>query len=239
MRRARLVMGSGRALLDAARAVVPGLDGRVLLVPKGVSLPRRGARFDLRRAAGLRRDAIVFLLPAGLRPVKDPLFALESLARLRRRDPRVAFVHAGEALVEEVAEALRDWERREPWVRSFGPIPFARMAAAYAGASVVLNTSRSEGMANVPFEAMLAGRAVLAPDIPANREAVRHGKTGLLYRAGDPGSFLRAAGRLAADPALRRRLGAAGRREVLASCTPAAEARAVAAAYRRAISPGA
>ncbi len=229
-------MSSGRALLDAARAVVPGLDGRLLLVPKGVSLPARDRRFELRRAAGLPRDAIVFFLPAGLRAVKDPLFALEPLLRLRRREPRVAFVHAGEDLEAGIAESLLAWERCETWVRSLGSLPFARMAEAYAGASVVLNTSRSEGLANVPFEAMLAGRAVLASDIPANREIVRHGRTGLVYRTGDPESFLRAAARLAGDPALRRRLGSAGRREVLACCTPRAEARAVAEAYRSVLS---
>lgn len=231
LERAALVLASGRALLEAARAVVPSIAGRSLLVPKGAELPPRDPGFDLRRAAGLPRNAFVFLLPAGLRAVKDPLFALEPLARLRRRDPRVAFVHCGDALDGDLAEEFRRRAAGEPWIRSLGALPFRRMASAYAGASVVLNTSRSEGFANVLPEAMLAARPILASAVPSNAEAIRDGRTGLLYAPGDGEAFLRAAARLLRDGALRRRLGAAARREARGRFSPAAEARAVAEAY--------
>lgn len=233
LREARLVLSSGGALLASAVAVVPSLSGRSAVVPKGVDLPPRDPGFDLRRAAGLPRNAFVFLLPAGLREVKDPLFALEPLSRLRRGDPRVAFVHCGESLDPSLEEALRARAAAEPWVRTLGAVPYRRMGSVYAGASVVLNTSRSEGYANVLPEAMAAGRPLLAADIPANAETVVRGRTGLLYRAGDADSFLRAAGRLLRNGDLRRRLGAAARKEARARFSPEAEARAVAEAYRR------
>jgi glycosyltransferase involved in cell wall biosynthesis len=233
LRRARLVLSHGRSLLAAATAVLPSLADRAAVVPKGVLLPPLVRGFDLRRAAGLGGDALVFLLPSGLREVKDPLFALAPLARLRGRDPRVAFVHAGETIESGVAEALAAAARREPWIRTLGAVPFARMRSVYEGADVVLNTSRSEGLANSILEAQAAGRAVLASDVAANREVVRPGRTGLLYGTGDGESFLRAAARLAGDAALRRRLGAAARRAVLPANSPAAEARAVRDAYLR------
>ncbi len=197
------------------------------MIPKGVELPPRRAGFDLRRRAGLPRDAVVFLLPAGLREVKDPLFALDPLARLRRHNPRVAFVHVGETLEEPVGDALAARARGAGWICTLGAVPFGAMASAYAGATVVLNTSKSEGLANSIVEAQLASCAVLVSDIPANREVVRHGVTGLLYRAGNGESFYRAAARLVQDPILRRRLGATERLVALRLHSPRAEARSV------------
>ena len=232
---ARIVLSHGRSLLAAALAAVPSLEGRAAIVPKGVVLPPMDRRFDLRRRAGFPRDAVVFLLPAGLREVKDPLFSLGPLARLRADDRRVCFVHAGETIEPALRAEFRRRARREPWVRTVGSLAASRMGSAYAGADVVLNTSRSEGLSNAVVEAQAAGRAVLVSDIPANRELVSHGRTGLLYRAGDEDSFLRQARRLARDPALRARLGTAARTSVARRFSSVAEARAVLAAYRGAL----
>jgi len=232
---ARAVLSHGRALLAAAEAAVPAVRGRTLLVPKGVLLPRRRPGYDPRRVARLPRDAFVFLLPAGVREVKDPAFAVEPLARLRAEEPRVAFLHAGEGIEPAAGEALRAALRGRPWARSLGAVPLARMGSLYAAADVVLNTSRAEGLANSLLEAQAAGRPVLASDIPANREAVPPGRTGLLYRAGDAGSFLRAARRLLRDARLRARLGRAGRARAERNFSPDAEADALVAAYRRVV----
>jgi glycosyltransferase involved in cell wall biosynthesis len=84
------------------------------------------------------------------------------------------------------------------------------MASLLAQADVVLNCSVSEGgMANSVLEALAVRRAVLASDIPANRTLITHDVTGLLYRDTDELGVL--AARLARDPALRARLGTAGR----------------------------
>jgi len=62
---------------------------------------------------------------------------------------------------------------------------------------------------------MAAGLAVIAPDQPNLREVLTDGENGLLFPVGD-GSALRAKlARLAADPELRRRLGARARATVV------------------------
>lgn len=236
LRRSCLVLSHGRALAAAAEREVPSIRGRTVVVPRAVELPPPDPRFDLRRAAGLPRDAIVFLLPCGLRRVKNPLFALAPLERARRRFPSIAFVHAGHSLDPALHSAMAAAARERPWVRTVGEVPHRRMGSLYAGADVVLNTSLSEGLSNAVLEAMAAGRAVLASDIPANREIVRQGKTGLLYAPGSEASFLRAAARLAGAAALRRHLGRAGRAAVAGFVDGREEARAVLAAYVRACS---
>ncbi len=96
------------------------------------------------------------------------------------------------------------------------------MPTLLEAADIVLNCSRSEGgMANAVLEAFALGRAVLASDIPGNRSLVEDGVTGLLFRS--EAELAGGVRRLAADPALRRRLGEAGRRLVESGYTPARE----------------
>lgn len=64
------------------------------------------------------------------------------------------------------------------------------------------------------FEYMAAGRAIIAPDQPNLREVLAHERTALLFPPDQPEAFAEALLRLAADPALRRRLGAAAREEI-------------------------
>lgn len=71
--------------------------------------------------------------------------------------------------------------------------------------------SHREGMPRSIIEAMLAGLPVVATDIRGSREEVIDGATGFLVPVNDPAALGVALGRLAGDPALRRRLGEGGR----------------------------
>jgi glycosyltransferase involved in cell wall biosynthesis len=83
------------------------------------------------------------------------------------------------------------------------------------------------------FEYMAAGRPIVAPDQPNIHEVLRDDETALLFDPATPGALWAAIGRLAADPALRARLGAAARAEVLArDLTWAGNARRVVALLR-------
>jgi glycosyltransferase involved in cell wall biosynthesis len=86
-------------------------------------------------------------------------------------------------------------------------------------------------MANSVLEGMALGRATLAVDIAGNRALVEDGVTGLLFRT--DAELAAAATRLAADPALRARLGAAGRARVVERYPAAREIDGYVAVYRR------
>ncbi len=73
-----------------------------------------------------------------------------------------------------------------------------------------------DGIPVALIEAMACGVPVISGDLPAVRELVIDGQTGLLVPADDPDALTAALVRLGDDPSLRRRLGEAGRAHVLA-----------------------
>ena len=101
-------------------------------------------------------------------------------------------------------------------MRFLGDIPDEKLGALYAQADIFAMTSMPhkhsvEGFGLVYLEAGAHGLPVIAHDIGGVPEAVADGETGLLVAPGDGAALTQAFARLIADPALRRRLGEAGR----------------------------
>ncbi len=71
--------------------------------------------------------------------------------------------------------------------------------------------SQWEGMPNAVLEAMAAGLPVIATGVGGTTEVVVQDETGLLVPAADPTALAKAIATLLSDPALCRRMGAAGR----------------------------
>src|SRR5206468_4171447 len=105
------------------------------------------------------------------------------------------------------------------------------VAACLAAADIVALPSLREGLGVAALEAMAAGRPVVASRVGGLAEAVVHAETGLLVPPGDPTALAAALARLAGDPELRARLGAAGRERVLARYTAARMAEGTLACY--------
>lgn len=217
-----------RVLSDAASLVVfhESLRQRILrilsqpappvtVIPQGVDLPGS--------VPPEVEGDFVFLLPAGLRTVKNVLFPLRPLQSLYDRYHGIRFHIAGPMLDNDYGAQVLQTLGEYPFARWLGEITFDEMPAFYGRSHVVLNSSVSEGgMSNSLLEAMALGRPVLASDIEGNRSLVHDGDNGLLY--GSEEEFLSKAELLVKDQVLRQRLGSAGRRYVQENCSPAEEA---------------
>ena len=217
------------AAIRAAEVVVtysPSIPARVpraRILPKGVHLGR--APYDLRRAADVPAEAVLFLQTGGIRPVKNNLFALRILDGTA---DAIRLVFLGPLLHADYGRDLARAIAGNPRARHLPAIDPEAMASAYAAADVVLNTSLSEGLSNSLMEAMASGRAILASDVEGNRAL----GAGLLYRGET--ELRDQAVRLAASPELRRSLGDAARKRAAAFSVDA-EIDALLAAYEDAI----
>ena len=80
----------------------------------------------------------------------------------------------------------------------------------------MLLTSRSEGTPVSAIESLASGRPVVATDVGGTRDVVEEGISGFLVPFGDVAAGAERLERLALDPALRARMGAAGQGRTLA-----------------------
>jgi phosphatidylinositol alpha-1,6-mannosyltransferase len=145
--------------------------------------------------------------------------ALQALALLAADYPDLHYAVVG---VGEEHEALQD-EARELGIGDrvcfLTEVPDRDLPALYNSAEVYLGVSRLleqrvEGFGISLVEASACGVPVVAGRSGGIPEAVRDGETGLLVHAERPEAVAEALRRLLDDPALRRRLGQAGRRAV-------------------------
>jgi glycosyltransferase involved in cell wall biosynthesis len=215
---------------DRVAGVVPDVAPRVHVIAQAPDL-EGDEPFDLEKHWALPPDRVLFLFPAGIRPVKGPRVPLVPFDDLVTRIPSLRLLYAGPIVDPAEGHALLAALASRPWARHIGAVPHARMRSLLAQSDVVLNCSRSEGgMSNAVLEALAVGRAVLVSDIEGNRSLVDDGVTGLTFC--DAHELGAAAERLARDGALRTRLGAAGAARVAALTSPAREIDGHLAVYR-------
>jgi len=185
-------------------------DRRVLYY--GIERPpllRRRPRRAIRRRLGLAEGDLLFLQLSNLKPQKDPITFARAAVEAGRRLHRARFWIAGEGPLRGRCEAIA----REGGVADrFRVLGWRRdVPDLLAAADVLVLTSRFEGLPIAVLRGMAAGLPIVATAVDGTPEAVDHGRTGLLVTPGDVEGTSRALMRLGEDPALRRRMGAAGR----------------------------
>jgi len=205
LRRSRRIIAFHDSMREKLVVAAPEFASKTVIIPQSARLEQ--AEFQAGFLMRLTGDEIVFLLPAGIRLVKNVLFPLEPMTRLHEKYPPVRLVYAGPIIEMDVYEQLQDaLEEREDWAFYVGAVPHNRMWGLLQKTDVVLNTSLSEGgMANSALEAMSVGVPVLASDIEGNRSIVEDGVTGFIYT--DESDFEAKAERLIRDEDLRFQLG--------------------------------
>ena len=193
-----------QSIADCVNQEVPGLSGKLHVVQQGVWFPQI-RRWELRSEWNFNKDDFIFFLPAGVRPVKQPLWAVAPLAKLRRRHSRIKLVIAGMPLDDDLMEELSLLCTRHSWMRYLGELPYEKMYSAFEAVDCVLNTSVNEGgMSNSILEAMAARVPVLAADVVGNRSIIKNGENGLLF--GDEEEFIDKAHAVISDSVLRMAL---------------------------------
>ncbi|HYD83659.1 MAG TPA: glycosyltransferase family 4 protein, partial [Opitutus sp.] len=187
----------------------------------------------------LRTDFVV--VPRKLPDPGDKIIVL-TVGRLHPRKGQLLTLHALQALAPEVRARLEYWivagHSRSHYestlretaaltpdltVRFLGNLPDNELSDVYDRADIFAMTSinhgRSiEGFGLVYLEASAHGLPIVAHDVGGVSEAVVNDVTGLLVPPNRPAQLAAAFERLVFEPALRRRLGDAGREWATRNC---------------------
>ncbi len=190
---------------------------RFAVIPYGFDLsrpidPEGRLRATTRAELGLSPDTFAVGWVGRLTDIKKPLDLVRTLDALDGRGTDAVLVLVGDGPERPATEALARELGMADRVRFVG---YRReLDPWYASFDAFLLASANEGTPVAAIEALAAERPVVATDVGGVGAVVEEGRSGFLAPAGDPGALASALARLAADPELRARMGANGRRRM-------------------------
>lgn len=216
----RLIRNSDHVVLitdDFRRAIGARDERRIDVIPNWApieQLPSRPRDNEWSREHGLAgKTCLMYSGTLGMK--HDPSLLLDIARTWRGRDDvRVVLVSEGEA-ADSLKRAADDEGLEQLLVLPFQP--FERLPDVLASADVLLALLESDaGVFSVPskvLSCLCAGRPLVL-SVPSSNLAARivaEAGAGLVVEPGDRAGFLAAATTLVGDPALRERMGTAGR----------------------------
>jgi glycosyltransferase involved in cell wall biosynthesis len=164
------------------------------------------------RPAALRDASLVVGTVSVLRPEKDLVTLLEAFSRVRaaRAGMKLAILGSG--------PGLGDLEQRARALGMAADCVFhpstGQVAEWLQAIDIFVLPSLNEALSNSLMEAMACGGAVVATRVGGNPELVTPGETGMLFKPRDVSGLASMLRLLAADPALRARLGGNATRSI-------------------------
>ena len=208
-------IAASRAIADILRA--DGIPAsRIAVVHDGIDVERvmHIPSADLHREFWFPKGAPVLVNVAALVPHKGQKFLLDAMAAVRRSIPDAQLVIFGEGELRGALEQqVRDLDLGKHVVLAGfrdDVLSLTRSADLFVMSSV------TEGLGSTLLDAMAMGLAVAGTTAGGIPEAVEDGVTGLLVPPGHADALAGAIVRLLQDPALRARMGEAGRARVAA-----------------------
>jgi glycosyltransferase involved in cell wall biosynthesis len=213
LRRADHLASTSHAMAAQVRRLV-GPEAPVAVTPFGVDTQR------FRPIAGLRDVGTITI---GTIRTLAPTYGIDVLvrafARLHADDAtresgvasRLRLAIAGEGPDRETLELLVDQLAIREVTRFTGRMPHDEVPAFLNGLDVFVAASRQESFGVAVVEASGCGLPVVVSDAGGLPEVVVDGETGLVVSRDNVDALTAALRRLVLDPALRARLGAAGR----------------------------
>jgi len=240
LRRCDVVAFSSEADRRIFRLHFDACPARQVLLPFGVDTaafrpPDPRAREELRRELGVKREEVLFLSVGRITAEKNVQSVLKLFADVVERHPRAKLAVAGpfsdfpfrefrtgpyelRPLFDQLLAASPALRVR---TRLLGEVQAPNLPSLYGAADAFINLTRhhDENFGYTQVEAMACGLPVVGTDWGGLKDTIRHGETGFkvpAYVTGrgvqvDASRALQYVGALAASPALRRRMGQAGR----------------------------
>ena len=171
-------------------------------------------------------------------PVKNLGSLLEACANLRDRGVHFRCVMIGDGATHIELSAIRARLNLESAVEMIGAAERATVLARLQRASVAVLSSHTEGMPVSLMEAGACGVPVVATRVGGIPELIEDGVTGILAECGDAAALADAIARLVEDPLLRKSMGQAARRRIVARFSLTAQVDSLLAMWSRILVSG-
>jgi phosphatidylinositol alpha-mannosyltransferase len=198
---------------DARRTVTNHIGGDAVVVPNGVYVDRFAQAPPRPDWQGTEQAPTLAFLGRIDEPRKGLEVLLEALPAIQRARPGVRLLIAGSGDVEDAAADLP--AALASACTFLGQVSDADKAALLRSVDLyVAPHTGGESFGIVLVEAMSAGAAVLASDLPAFRRVLEDGRCGELFPVGDVEALAAGVVALLESPGRRQELAAAARREV-------------------------
>ncbi len=181
----------------------PNMANKIYVIPQGATLFKE-TDFSIEK----EENTFLFVLPAGIRKVKNVPFAINMLKTLYEKYPSVRLLLVGPVIEEDEGQIVKNLvDQNKDWVSYIGQIPHSNMGAIYKQADALLNTSHTEGQPSAIIEAMAYSLPVLVSSNHGNLSLVFNEKTGFVYN--NEVEFLDYAEQLVNNNEIREKLGEA------------------------------
>jgi glycosyltransferase involved in cell wall biosynthesis len=166
---------------------------------------------EVRRELGIEPQQVVAGKIARLFHLKGHEFLIAAAPEICKRCPEIRFLLVGDGILRERLETeIARLGLTERFIFT-GLVRPERIPELVAAMDIVVHTSQWEGLARVLPQGLIAGKPVVTYDVGGAREVVIPGETGFLLPRDSVPELADAVSTLAADPALRERMGKAGR----------------------------
>ncbi|SFV34598.1 glycosyltransferase [Hyphomicrobium facile] len=189
------------AVDEALRKLSVGMPKNSRALPNGIDIASLAARASRSRQARLDRAPVIGMV-ARLDAIKDHDTLLRAFGLVRSRIPDCELWIVGDGALRGALESKSHTYGIADWTKFLGDradIPeLLGQMDVYA-----FSTTCDEGFGIALVEAMAAGVAVVASDVPACREVLGHGEGGILVPPGNASALAQSIVEVLQNPAMR------------------------------------
>jgi glycosyltransferase involved in cell wall biosynthesis len=168
-------------------------------------------REQVRRDLGFAPEHVVVGKIARLFHLKGHADVIRAAVEVVNAEPHVRFLLVGDGILREQLQSQIDAAGLRDHFRFTGLVPPSDIPKYIGAMDLLVHASLREGLARALPQALIAGKPVVSYDIDGAREVAIPGQTGYLASP-NWNHLVQPLIELAADPALRQRLGVEGQR---------------------------
>ena len=139
---------------------------------------------------------------------------VEALALLRNGGKQIVLNVIGDGPEKNRLTRLSESLGVADSVNFIGNVPHSEIFGYLKDTNIFVFSSCSEGRANVLLEAMASGLPIVASDIEANQELIKHRDNGYLFETGEPNDLADKLSELIESKAIRKQLGLSARKYI-------------------------